>query len=253
MNEAMEAEFDTVAEWTAEVAARLGDEFFLPAACRGSGSPSALDWLIDALGLQADDVLVDSGAGVGGPAAYAVQSRRVRAVLVEPEAGACRAAATLFGLPVVQGSGSALPVADHAVDAAWSLGVLCTMQDQLGLLTELRRVVRPNGRVGLLVLVATRPIPEDELPEGNRFPTIASLEQLFDESGFVVAGRQLASELDDPPAEWDRRADDVEAEIKRLHAHEKAWQVAEQQSQTMGDLVSSGAVVATLFSLRTDI
>ncbi|PRC48801.1 SAM-dependent methyltransferase, partial [Mycobacterium sp. ITM-2017-0098] len=153
---------------------------------RGSGSPAALDWLIDALELQADDVLLDSGAGVGGPASYAGQRRGTRALLVEPEAGACRASATLFGLPVVQASGSALPVADRAVDAAWSLGVLCTMHDQLGLLTELRRVVRRPGRVGLLVYLATRHIPDDELPEGNHFPTAASLEGLFAESGFAV-------------------------------------------------------------------
>ena len=42
----MEAEFDTVAAWTAEVAADLGPEYFVPAACRGSGKPAALDWLL---------------------------------------------------------------------------------------------------------------------------------------------------------------------------------------------------------------
>src|SRR5262249_19512136 len=38
----MEAEFDTVAEWTAQVAADLGPEYYIPAACRGSGLPVAL-------------------------------------------------------------------------------------------------------------------------------------------------------------------------------------------------------------------
>ena len=37
----MEAEFDTVAEWTAQVAADLGR--ICSAACRGSGQPVALD------------------------------------------------------------------------------------------------------------------------------------------------------------------------------------------------------------------
>ena len=35
----MAAEFDTVAEWTAQVAADLGPEYYVPAACRGSGQP----------------------------------------------------------------------------------------------------------------------------------------------------------------------------------------------------------------------
>ena len=66
----MDAEFDTVAEWTAQVAVKLGPDFYVPAACRGSGSPAALDWLIDHMRLVPGDRLLDCGAGTGGPAAY---------------------------------------------------------------------------------------------------------------------------------------------------------------------------------------
>jgi hypothetical protein len=51
VSEAMAAEFDTVAEWTAEVAADLGAAYHIPAGCRGSGSPAALDWLVGNLDL----------------------------------------------------------------------------------------------------------------------------------------------------------------------------------------------------------
>src|SRR5690242_8447542 len=170
MTDAMEAEFDTVAEWTAQVAAELGPHYHLPAGCRGSGSPAALDWLIERMELAPGATLLDSGAGVGGPAAYAVRSGAVRPVLVEPETGACRASRKLFGFPVVCALGSALPMRDASFDAAWSLGVLCSTPDQLALLTELRRVVRPGGRIGLLVFVAHRDIPPNTL-EGNHFPS----------------------------------------------------------------------------------
>src|SRR6185369_15439861 len=83
VSEAMDAEFDTVAEWTAQVAVELGTDYHIPAACRGSGSPRALDWLIDRMDLAAGQVLLDSGAGVGGPAAYAAQQNSVRPFLVE--------------------------------------------------------------------------------------------------------------------------------------------------------------------------
>jgi hypothetical protein len=43
IDDPMEAEFDTVAEWTALVAADLGPEYYIPAACRGSGQPPP-DW-----------------------------------------------------------------------------------------------------------------------------------------------------------------------------------------------------------------
>src|SRR6185437_15326546 len=71
IDDPMTAEFDTVAEWTAQVAADLGPEYYVPAACRGSGQPVALDWLLDGLRPGPDDLMLDVGAGVGGPAAYA--------------------------------------------------------------------------------------------------------------------------------------------------------------------------------------
>src|SRR4029077_20603647 len=78
----MEAEFDTVAEWTAQVAADLGPEYFVPAACRGSGQPVALDWLLTDLRAGPGDLLLDVGAGIGGPAAHAVDRTGGRARLV---------------------------------------------------------------------------------------------------------------------------------------------------------------------------
>ena len=68
----MAAEFDTFAEWTAEAALALGPQFHVPAGCRGSGRPAALDWLLDRLA-PSSGVLVDIGAGVGGPGAYAAR------------------------------------------------------------------------------------------------------------------------------------------------------------------------------------
>ena len=57
MSDAMAAEFGTVAEWTAEAAVELGQDYYIPAACRGSGSPAALDWLIEHLDLAPGDDL----------------------------------------------------------------------------------------------------------------------------------------------------------------------------------------------------
>ena len=119
----MEAEFGTVAEWTAEVAAQLGPDYFIPAACRGSGQPAALDWLLAGLTRPRAP-----GWSTSGPASAApTRSRRPR-----PASGRCCwspstppavAAARLFGAPVIQADATALPVADGRADLAWSLGV----------------------------------------------------------------------------------------------------------------------------------
>lgn len=250
MSDAMSAEFDTVAEWTADVAVELGPDHHVPAGCRGSGSPAALDWLGERLDLTSGHTLVDCGAGVGGPAAYAAQRNGVRPLLVEPEAGACRAARTLFAHPVVRADAAALPVADGSVDAAWALGVLCTTEEQLELLRELLRVTRAPGRIGLLVLVAAEPLAPAEVPEGNHFPTMDAFRRLVDEAGLRVEHSCGTDQLDPVPEEWSRRVDAVTAELTARHADERAWQQAEHQSDLIGDLIADGRISAELFSLR---
>lgn len=246
----MEAEFDTVATWTAEVATALGPDYALPAACRGSGSPPAIDWMCDAVDMSSGDVLVDIGAGIGGPAAYAARQRGAAPVLVEPEMGACRAAEVLFGLPVVQASGSAVPLADGSADAVWSLGVLCTMADQLGLLRELSRVVRPGGGIGLLVYTATTDVPKDQQPEGNSFPSTETLDTLVRGANLQKVDECPAVDLGAGSADWQERTDRVAAELESRYRDHPAWQLAEQQSKKMGDLIGSCTVVGTLLHLR---
>lgn len=247
MTAEMKAEFDTVAGWTADVALDLGPEHHLPAGCRGSGSPGALRWLIDRLDLTSADTMVDVGAGVGGPAAFAEAEVGVHPVLSEPEAGACRAAQKLFGLPVVQAA-SELPFASGSFDVAWSLGVLCTVPDQPLLLRELHRVLRPGGRLGLLVFVARAPLPEQ--PAGNNFPTEERLRDLLVEAGLVVENSGSASDFAGLPLHWREHADAVDAELERRHGADPAWQTAEQQSAVIGRLLGAGDLAGTLLVAR---
>jgi len=249
VTEAMDAEFETVAEWTAQVAADLGPDYHVPAGCRGSGSPAALDWLIDQLGLEPGARFLDCGAGVGGPAAYASRSRSLLPVLVEPQAGACRAARRLFGYPVVCADGSALPMVDSSFDAAWSLGVLCTTPDQLALLQELRRTVRPGGRIGLLAFVARRDIPGNQL-EGNHFPTSSGLIELVQRSSLRVEQWLGTAVLPAIPDVWNERAETVTKTLTDRHGHKRAWRLAEGQSSRIAQLLEEGTVTGELLILR---
>ena len=56
--------------------------------------------------------MIDVGAGMGGPAAYAARRTGVQPILAEPEPDACRAAVRLFRAPVVQADATALPFGD---------------------------------------------------------------------------------------------------------------------------------------------
>lgn len=255
MDEAMEAEFDTVAEWTAQVAVDLGPEYFIPAGCRGSGQPAALDWLLDRLQPRAGDLMIDVGAGVGGPDAYAAERTGTpgfRPVLVEPEPGACRAAVRLFHALVVQADARALPFPDACADVLWSLGVLCTTdgpRSQLAMLREMRRVARPGGRIGLLVYLATGPELDDP-PEGNHFPTRAGLGALLAEAGLQLVDRAEAGELPAASGEWQQRTEAVERELQRRFGDTPQLREADEQSARIGHLLRAGQLSCELMVLE---
>ncbi|MCD4532878.1 class I SAM-dependent methyltransferase [Nocardioides sp. cx-169] len=245
--EPMIDEFDTVASWTASAVRELGEDHALPAACRGSGSPAALDWLGSAMGLGEGARLLDSGAGVGGPSEYAARSWQVRPLLAEPMEGACRASRSLFGRPVVVADGAALPFRDGSVEAAWSLGVLCTLADKPPYLAELRRVVVAGGAVGLLVYErAVDSLPDQ--PEGNHFPSHQELLDELGASGLEVVGQTLLTDLPGTPDDWQEAADRVEDLIRERHGDDERWQRAQEQQDTIVRLIGEGLVVGRLVS-----
>lgn len=251
-DDAMVEEFDTWATWTADAVAELGEAHALPAACRGSGSPAALDWLVDRMGLGRGDRLLDSGAGVGGPAEHAARTAGIEPFLVEPMAGACRAAVRLFGRSVVLGDGGALPCPDGAFDAAWSLGVLCTVDDKVGQLAELVRVVHPGAPVGLLVFVR-RVDRLEEQPEGNSFPSEDELFAAVTEAGLEVVDQAWVADLPSTPDEWSQAVQEVEDVVRRDHGHEEGYRVAEAQSDLVGRLIGDGQVADLLLVCRKPI
>ncbi|MBN1091338.1 methyltransferase domain-containing protein [Blastococcus sp. TML/M2B] len=236
----MEAEFDTVAGWTEEAVRALGPETAIPAGCRGSGSEGALRWLADRLELRPGSRVLDSGAGVGGPAAWLAAERGVRPVCAEPMVAAVRASRRMFGLRSVVALGQQLPFADGSFDAAECLGVLDTMPDKAGALGELRRVLVDGARLGLLVFVADGPLTSPA-PDGNEFPSEAETRELLAAAGFEVIDTAEA-DLSDSPEEWTRAADAVDAEVARRHGGDPAFRQAEENSGRVGRLLADGAL-----------
>jgi ubiquinone/menaquinone biosynthesis C-methylase UbiE len=100
--------------------------------------------------------------GCGGGVNFAMYPQTVSEVVaVEPEPHmrerATRAAAgAAVPIHVVAGDADHLPLADESVDEAVCSLVLCSVPDQASALAELRRVLRPGGRLNFYEHVVAR-------------------------------------------------------------------------------------------------
>ncbi|HVZ07849.1 class I SAM-dependent methyltransferase [Rhodopila sp.] len=95
--------------------------------------------------------VLDAGCGTGGFLAFLRRRRPdLQRTGLEWDAGAAARARDKAAAPVARGSVNALPFADDRFDAVISADVLChTAVDPVTALAEVRRVLRPRGRLVL--------------------------------------------------------------------------------------------------------
>lgn len=248
-DDAQEHEFDDVAAWTADVLVARDPATAIAAACRGSGGPAALAWLAESLELAEGTWLLDVGSGLGGPMAWVQRRFRARPVGSDPMVGAVRGGVRLFGVPAVVAA-EVLPFAPRSFEAAWTLGVLDTVDQPDRLLDEVHRCLVPGGGFGVLAYVADEPIPDAERPEGNCFPSRDELLSALGEAGFVVVDHVDAARVAPMPTTWRERQDEVEDELQRRHGRDERWVQAKENEERFGALLDDGRVEAVLVHAR---
>jgi SAM-dependent methyltransferase len=152
--------------------------------------------LAELLPADGADPVLDVGAGTGIWSAAIARWFSTRVVAVEPSS-AMLAEARTKRLPatvtLVAGAGEAIPFRQDACRAAWLSTVIHHLADLGACATELRRVLRPGGRV---LIRSSFPGRQDEIPlfdffPGARrvaetFPTVEQTERAFAAAGFAI-------------------------------------------------------------------
>jgi hypothetical protein len=183
------------------------------ACCAGAYGSAAVRWLVGdrlhpggaqltarlvaALGVGAEDTVVDVASGPGTSALQLAQETGCEVVGVDLSpaavAAATRAATGVARVRFVVGDAEVLPLADQSVDGALCECSLCLFPDKEAAAGELARVLRPGARLALsdVTAVSGRLPPELRGLAGwaaclaDARP-LAEIKALFEEAGFAV-------------------------------------------------------------------
>jgi ubiquinone/menaquinone biosynthesis C-methylase UbiE len=141
--------------------------------------------------------VIDVGAGLGGPARFLAARLGAHVTAVEPTArfrSACaelnRRAGLAELITTVDGNATHLPVADASMDVAWMQAVAISVADKRAMAEELRRVLRPRGRLAFFDSFTRGdgdlyfPLPWADGPEANFVVSANELRSVFVAAGF---------------------------------------------------------------------
>jgi len=162
-----------------------------------------IDWTLGLLDiLPADHVLeIGFGPGYGIRKAAALASRgRVAGIdfseVMMRQARKRNAAAIAAGrVDLQQGDASVLPYPDNSFDKVFATNVIYFWQDPLATLNELRRVLKPGGRLALYV-IAKEELAEYKLTQTGVYTLYSGpdLVQMLTKAGFRNARFETKSE-----------------------------------------------------------
>lgn len=147
----------------------------------------------------AGDHILDIGSGLGGPARYLAHSRGCRVTGLDLTPAYCEVAEELtarVGLSehvrFRQGNALEMPFGDAAFDGAYTQHVNMNIADKPRLIREIRRVLKPGGRLAMFEILAGNgqplrfPVPWARTADISFLATQDRLRELLTASGFTI-------------------------------------------------------------------
>ena len=160
--------------------------------------------------------VVDVGCGIGGPARALAHYFGCEVVGVDLTEAFCAAASLLtertglaHKVTIRHGSALDLPLEDRSVDVVWMQHVGMNIQDKAGLFNELRRVLRPEGKLALYEVFAGPepaeyfPVPWASGPELSHLFSPEEIQKSLRNAGFRV---EVWNDVTQDATNWFRAA-----------------------------------------------
>lgn len=148
------------------------------------------DRLIDLLNLTGEEYLLDVGCGTGHPATRLVERTGARVLGVtisrsqlDLATAKAQAAGLESSLEFILADAMDLPCESEMFDAAWAIEMLFQVPDRLQVLREIRRTLKPGGKVVLADFVEHKQLDDQEwqyLTEGFAFSSLIRAESYGD-------------------------------------------------------------------------
>jgi len=155
--------------------------------------------LLELAQIQAEDRVLDIGAGLAGSARLLASSSGCRVDCVELSPDYCTGALLLNRLTglddriaVHEGSALDLPFPDDSFDAVWMQNVGMNIADKRKLYAEVYRVLKPGGRFAFQEMAAGEtatsyfPLPWATDPADSSLVSADEMHSVLSESGFIA-------------------------------------------------------------------
>jgi arsenite methyltransferase len=214
----------------------------LKAACAAAYASPVVQWLLggelhpggetstrralELIDARPGERLLDVASGTGASAMLAARESGCSVVGIEYGESAveeARRAAEGSGLGdrirFAAGDAEALPLEEGSFDAVLCECSLCTFDDKPGALREIRRVLRPGGRLALADVVADQSRLPAEL--SGALARIACVGEALDSHGYL----ELLSDSGLCPGQVERRDEDAAALAQRVHDRLRAARI----------------------------
>jgi len=162
------------------------------------GRPATIA-LAEAAAITAADQVIDVGSGLGGPARFLARTYGCHVLGIDLTQELCDVATDLTRrvgqadrVELRQGNALALPVNSGTFDVAWTQHVSMNIGDKAGLFSELRRVLRPGGRLAFFDILAGSespihfPVPWSDDPTNSFLASSDQTRSLLGDAGFEV-------------------------------------------------------------------